>query len=47
MDPFSGIGSVAIACKQLDRKFGGCEIDEIYFKTIKDRLDNVYNDFNK
>lgn len=47
VDPFSGIGSTAIACKQLNRKFGGCEIDEIYFKTIKDRLDNVYNDLNK
>lgn len=46
VDPFTGIGGVAIACKLSNRKFGGCEIDNRYFKTIQDRLDNVYNDFN-
>ena len=46
VDPFTGIGGIAIACKLSNRKFGGCEIDNRYFKTIQDRLDNVYNDFN-
>lgn len=38
IDPFVGIGAVPIACKELKRRFGGCEIDEKYFDTTKKRL---------
>lgn len=38
VDPFSGIGAVALACKETNRRFGGCEIDEKYFNTIRRRL---------
>ena len=47
VDPFAGVGGVAIACKKINRRFEGCEIDTEYFQTIKDRFDNKYNDFNK
>lgn len=36
LDPFVGVGFVPIACKMLNRRFGGTEIDEEYYlKTIK------------
>ena len=41
VDPFSGIGSVAIACKQLNRRFKGCEIDRDYFDVIETRLKEI------
>ena len=47
VDPFMGIGGVAIACKKLNRCFGGCDIDTEYFQITKDRLNNKYNEFNK
>lgn len=31
VDPFAGIFSTAIACKNLNRKFRGCEIDKHYY----------------
>jgi DNA modification methylase len=37
-DPFMGSGSTAIACKELNRKYIGFEIDIEYYKIIKDRL---------
>ena len=33
-----GIGGCGVACKQLNRKFIGCEIDENYFNIAKKRL---------
>lgn len=41
VDPFVGIGFVPLACKELNRRFDGCEIDERYFNTTKVRLDNA------
>jgi len=32
MDPFTGIGSTAVACVRLGLSFVGCEIDEVYLK---------------
>ena len=32
MDPFTGIGSTAVACARLGVGFVGCEIDEVYLK---------------
>ena len=33
------IGATAIACKETNRKFIGCEIDEEYFEISKRRLE--------
>ena len=42
-DPFMGVGSTAIASIRLNRKFIGCEIDNIYFKATIDRINNEIN----
>ena len=41
VDPFTGIGGVAIACNISNRVFVGSEIDEDYFNTTKMRLENL------
>jgi DNA modification methylase len=38
LDPFMGLGTTGIACKKLNRKFIGIEIDETYFNIAKDRI---------
>jgi len=38
LDPFMGIGSTAIACKQLKRNFIGCEINKTYVNCAEKRL---------
>jgi len=38
IDPFLGSGTTAVACKQLERKYIGFEINEDYLKIAKDRL---------
>lgn len=38
LDPFIGSGTTAIACKELNRNFIGCEIDKNYYKIAIDRL---------
>jgi len=37
-DPFTGSGSFLVACKQLNYKFIGCEINEDYCKIAEERL---------
>lgn len=37
-DPFLGSGTTAIACKNTNRRFVGCEINEDYYKICQDRL---------
>lgn len=37
-DPFSGSGTTALACKNLNRNFIGSEIDETYYKKAVARL---------
>ena len=37
LDPFMGIGSTGIACKELDRHFIGIEIDQQYYNISKER----------
>lgn len=39
LDPFMGIGSTGIACKELNRNFIGIELDEKYFKIAKERIE--------
>lgn len=38
MDMFMGSGTTGVACKNLDRKFIGIEMDENYFTTAKQRI---------
>lgn len=42
-DPFMGVGSTGIAALQLGRLFVGCEIDKIYFKAAKNRIEKGGN----
>lgn len=46
LDPFMGVGSCGIACKELNRKFIGIEIDEKYFEIAQDRMFNNSNEFD-
>ena len=38
LDPFMGSGTTGEACRRLNRKFIGCEIEPTYFKIAKKRL---------
>jgi DNA modification methylase len=38
MDCFMGIGATGIACKELERSFIGCEIDNNYFNIALRRI---------
>ena len=38
LDPFMGSGSTAIACKELNRKYIGYEIDKEYYNIINKRI---------
>lgn len=41
VDPFMGSGTTGIACKELNRKFIGIEIDENYFNIAKERIESA------
>ena len=43
LDCFMGSGTTGVACKQLNRKFIGMEIDENYFEIAKTRIEYVCN----
>lgn len=38
LDPFMGVGTTGVACKNLHRNFIGMEIDEDYFKIAQERI---------
>ena len=38
VDPFLGSGTSAIACKNTNRKFSGCEINETYYKMSLEKV---------
>lgn len=38
LDPFVGVGSVALACKELNRKYIGVELDESYYNIAYNRI---------
>jgi len=40
LDPFMGSGTCGVACKNLDRKFIGIELDKEYFNIAKNRIEN-------
>lgn len=41
LDPFMGIGSTGIACKNINRNFIGMELDEKYFNIAKERIEKT------
>ena len=41
LDFFAGSGTTGVACKNLNRKFIGIELDENYFKAAKERIENT------
>ncbi len=41
LDPFMGSGTTGVACKNLNRKFIGIELDKNYFNIAKERIDNA------
>lgn len=45
LDPFVGVGSTPVACKNLNRNFIGCELDKNYFDTTMERLNDVTDFF--
>lgn len=44
LDPFIGSGSTAVACKALDRRFIGFEIDEDYISVANTRLASTHQE---
>jgi len=40
LDPFMGSGTTGVACKHLNRKFIGIELNEEYFNIAKERIKN-------
>lgn len=40
LDPFMGSGATAIACINSDRNYMGFELDEFYYETLTERIDN-------
>ena len=37
-DPFAGSGSLAIACRQMNREYVGCELDDVFYRATYTRL---------
>lgn len=44
LDPFMGVGSTGVACKYLNRKFIGIELDNTYFEIAKRRIESNENE---
>ena len=42
-DPFMGSGTTGVACRNLNRKFIGIELDENYFKIAEERIMSIGN----
>jgi len=40
LDPFMGVGTTGMACKQLERRFIGIDISENYCEIAKNRIKN-------
>lgn len=43
LDPFMGIGSIGVACVNINRNFVGIELDEGYFNISKKRIESTIN----
>ena len=48
LDPFMGVGSTGVACKEMNRNFIGIEIEKKYFNLAKKRLKetSIQSEFN-
>jgi len=46
LDPFMGIGSTAVACKELKRKYIGCELNSKYVAWASKRINNTISLFS-
>lgn len=44
IDPFMGSGTTGVACRQLNRKFIGIELDKEYYEIAYKRISEVYNE---
>lgn len=44
IDPFMGSGTTGVACRQLNRKFIGIELDKEYYEIAHKRISEVYNE---
>lgn len=44
IDPFMGSGTTGVACRQLNRKFIGIELDKEYYEIAQKRISEVYNE---
>ena len=42
LDPFMGSGTTGVACKELNRKFIGLELDKNYFNMAQQRIDAIH-----
>jgi DNA modification methylase len=40
LDPFMGTGSIGLACKELNCKYIGFELEQDYFEICKNKLNN-------
>lgn len=40
LDPFVGVGAVALACEELNRNYIGIELDDTYFNIAKKRIED-------
>ena len=47
LDPFMGIGTTGVACKELNRNFIGIELDKNYFQIAKKRINETINNNNQ
>lgn len=47
VDCFSGSGTTAVACIELNRNFYGCELDNTYFTKSIERIEKIYPDIKK
>ena len=46
LDPFTGSGSIPVACHRLDRRFIGIERDPIYYDIARNRIDYEMSQVN-
>ena len=44
LDPFVGVGSTALACKELNRNFIGIELDENYYNIAHNRINGYIHE---